>query len=226
MFILKREDVEITNILHPQKAQQIPILHYQGQTFRLLSVFTGAQREEALSFWRDLADRGKACVLLEEPDRHSVWGKVRLDELQASGGGAAAAATKDTTTNPLWIQTSLLLLQSTFQEIEDFLGARQARLFQQDLDEVFQQWQFPQAESSDLQEQLLTMDPLNDLPLPPWDEKLLHVLIAEVYRLGQTYFGNTSFTSRVLSVLDEIPSAQRPQAVSWLRSTPKGKLWQ
>jgi hypothetical protein len=82
MFILKRQDVEIKNVPHPSKDQPIPILYYQGQTFRLLSVFTAAQEEEAMTLWRDLTDnRGKACVLLEEPDRFSIWGTIRLEAL-------------------------------------------------------------------------------------------------------------------------------------------------
>ena len=65
MFILKRQDVEIVNVQNPQnKDQQIPILQYQGQSFRLLNMF-GDNRNEALALWRDLTDnKGKACVLL------------------------------------------------------------------------------------------------------------------------------------------------------------------
>jgi hypothetical protein len=47
MFILKRQDVEISSIQHPKREQQIPILTYQGQTFRLISVFSANQAEEA-----------------------------------------------------------------------------------------------------------------------------------------------------------------------------------
>ena len=75
MFILKRQDVDIKNVQHLSKDQPIPILYYQEQTFRLLSVFAAAQEEEAMALWRDLTDnRGKACVLLEEPERFSIWG--------------------------------------------------------------------------------------------------------------------------------------------------------
>lgn len=82
MFILKRQDVEISSIQHPKRDQKIPILTYQGITFRLISVFHANQEEEARALWRDLTDnQGKACVLLEEPDRYSIWGKVRLDQL-------------------------------------------------------------------------------------------------------------------------------------------------
>ncbi len=227
MFILKRQDVEISSISHPQKGQQIPILQYQGQTFRLLSVFGGVQREEAVAFWRDLTEnRGKACVLLEESDRYSVWGKVKLDQLQASPGGSPVGPTKDIKANQLHTQTCLLLLQGICLEVEDLLGPRQARLFQHDVAEVFEQWNFPQTDSPELRERFLSTDPLGTLQLPPWDEQLLHVLIGELHRLGQAYFGNTMFTGRVLAALDAIPSSERSQALAWLKATPKGKLWQ
>ena len=61
MFILKRQDVDIRTVQHPKKDQQIPILSYQGQTFRLLSVFSAAQEEDARALWRDLTDnRGQS----------------------------------------------------------------------------------------------------------------------------------------------------------------------
>lgn len=84
MFILKRQDVEIVNVQNPQnKDQQIPILQYQGQSFRLLNMF-GDNRNEALALWRDLTDnKGKACVLLEEPQRFSVWGRVKIDQIHS-----------------------------------------------------------------------------------------------------------------------------------------------
>ncbi|MEO0971350.1 MAG: hypothetical protein AAFX80_24325, partial [Cyanobacteria bacterium J06639_18] len=82
MFILKREDVEISTVLHPKRDQQVPILYYQEQTFRLIKVFPASQEEEAKSLWRELTDnRGKACVLLEEIERYSIWGKVRIENL-------------------------------------------------------------------------------------------------------------------------------------------------
>ncbi|HBE34093.1 MAG TPA: hypothetical protein DD990_23050, partial [Cyanobacteria bacterium UBA11368] len=117
MFILKRQDVEISSIQHPNRDQQIPILHYQGQTFRLISVFKASQEEEAKAFWRDLTDnRGKACVLLEEPERYSVWGKVRLDQLAGDAGESVK-------TTP-FTQACLLLLQAVYIDIEDLLGSR------------------------------------------------------------------------------------------------------
>jgi hypothetical protein len=50
MFILKRQDVGISMIQHPKKEdQQLPILNYQGQTFRLITVFKASEEEEAKS---------------------------------------------------------------------------------------------------------------------------------------------------------------------------------
>ena len=60
MFILKRQDVEIFNIKHPNLDQIIPIINYQRQTFRLLQIFPLNQAQEALALWRDLTDnKGK-----------------------------------------------------------------------------------------------------------------------------------------------------------------------
>lgn len=221
MFILKRQDVEITTIQHPKKDQQIPILHYQGQTFRLINVFNAAQEEEAKAFWRDLTDnRGKACVLLEEPDRYSVWGKVRLEQLGAETADQATDAT-----TPAFIQACLLLLQAVYIDIEDLLGARQAGLFQKEITGVLQQGRFPNSESPDAVHQLLNVDPLASLQVPPWQEHHLNTLLQEMHRLGKQHFGNASFTGRVLDALEDMPGSDRAQFLSWLKQSPSGKDW-
>lgn len=219
MFILKRQDVEISSMQHPKGDQQVLILHYQGQTFRLISVFNASQEEEAKAFWRDLTDnRGKACVLLEEPERYSVWGKIRLEQMASEGHGGD-------TTAPFYTQACLLVLQAVYIDIEDLLGARQAGLFQKDLAEVFRQWKFPQAETQEATNYLLTMDPLAALQPPPWQEHHVNTLMQELHRLGKAYFGNTSFADRALDALQDMPAAERSQFINWLNQTPIGKLW-
>jgi hypothetical protein len=223
MFILKRQDVEITTIQHPKKDQPIPILHYQGQTFRLLSIFSAVQEEEAKAFWRDLTDnRGKSCVLLEEPERYSVWGKVRLE--QAADGPNPQVDGTDTTS--AFTQACLLLLQAVYMDIEDLLGARQAGAFQKEIADVFKQWRFPQADSLAAIQQLLTIDPLALVNIPPWQEHHLNTLLQELYRLGKQHFGNTSFTERVMDALQDIAPKERSDFLGWLRQSPTGKLWQ
>jgi hypothetical protein len=221
MFILKRQDVEISSVQHPKRDQQIPILTYQGQTFRLISVFSASQEEEAKAFWRDLTDnQGKACVLLEEPERYSVWGKIRMEQLagEADGVGGGAIA-------PAYIKASLLMLQSVFIDIEDLLGGRQAGLFQKDLAEVFKQWHFPQAETPDAVKYLLTVDPLKAAQIPPWQEHHLNTLLQELHRLGKAYFGNTTFVERAVDTLQDLPGGDRNQFQAWLNQSPLGKLW-
>jgi hypothetical protein len=224
MFILKRQDVDITTIQHPKKDQQIPILHYQGQTFRLLNVFNAAQEEDAKAFWRELTDnRGKSCVLLEEPERYSVWGKVRLDqgpsdEMEGKG--------EHDETESSFIQACLLLLQAVYIDIEDLLGARQVGAFQKEITDVFHQWQFPQADSPTAVDQLLTLDPLTLTSVPPWQEHHLNTLLQELYRLGKQHFGNASFTERVMDALQDMPMRERGQFIAWLKRSPNGKLWQ
>lgn len=219
MFILKRQDVEITSIQHPKRDQQIPILNYQGQTFRLINVFNAQQAEEARAFWRDLTDnRGKACVLLEETDRYSVWGKVRLEQLGSEEGGGDALS-------PLFAQGCLLLLQAVYFDVEDLLGNRQAKSFQKDISKVFKQGQFPQADSPDAVKTLLTVDPLTSLQVPPWQDNHLNMLLEELYRLGKDYFGNTSFAEGINEILQDMPSGDRSQFLGWLNQSPKGKEW-
>ncbi|MBD2091615.1 hypothetical protein H6F67_17365 [Microcoleus sp. FACHB-1515] len=224
MFILKRQDVEITTIQHPKKDQQVPVLHYQGQTFRLLNVFSAAQEEDAKALWRDLTDnRGKACVLLEEPDRYSVWGKVRLDQLAQEGDHPVSS--EASTAPMLFIQASLLLLQAVYFDIEDLLGARQLSMFQKEIAAVFAQGRFPKADSPAAVQHLLTADPLVTPQIPPWQEHHLNVLLQELYRLGREHFGNPSFASRVLEALQDLPAADRNQFLAWMKRSPAGKLW-
>ncbi|MFB8795450.1 MAG: hypothetical protein U7126_14805 [Microcoleus sp.] len=221
MFILKRQDVEITNFQHPKRDQQIPILNYQGQTFRLINAFNGKQAEDARALWRDLTDnKGKACVLLEEPDRYSVWGKVRLDQLvgEEPTGTACAKA-------PLFAQGCLLLLQAVYFDVEDLLGARQATSFQKDIAKVFQQGNFPQADSPDAIKNWLTVSPLKGLNLPPWQEQHLKTLLQELHRLGKSYFGNTGFAEGVSDVLEDMPAQERNQFLDWLKQSALNKLW-
>lgn len=220
MFILKRQDVEISSIQHPKTGQQVPILNYQGQTFRLISVFSAKQEEEAKAFWRDLTDnRGKACVLLEEPDRYSVWGKIRIEQIseEPQGGGVAAA--------PFYTQGCLLLMQALYYDIEDLLGPRQAGAFQKQIAEIFKQWKFPQTDSADAVKKLLSLDPLEATSVPSWQEHHLNTLLQELHRLGREYFGNTSFTERTIDALQDMPDAERKQFIGWMNQSRLGQLW-
>jgi len=221
MFILKRQDVEISSVQHPKRDQQIPILTYQGQTFRLISVFNAGQEEDAKAFWRDLTDnQGKACVLLEEPERYSVWGKIRLEQLASEVESAANADQ-----SPTHIKACLLMLQAIYIDIEDLLGNRQAGLFQKDISEVFKQWRFPQADSPDAVKYLLTMDPVNAAQVPPWQEHHLNTLLQELHRIGKSYFGNTTFVERAVDALQDLSDTDQGNVKAWLNQSPLGKLW-
>lgn len=219
MFILKRQDVEISSVQHPKTGQQIPILNYQGQSFRLINVFGAAQAEEARAFWRDLTDnRGKACVLLEEPDRYSVWGKIKLEQIGEDGGGAGIAAA------PILTQACLLLMQAVFFDIEDLLGNRQATAFQKDIAQVLQKWKFPQVDSPKAVQKLLEMDPLEE-KMPAWQEHHITTLLQELFNLGKQYFGNDSFVAGAVDALQDLQQGERKQFIDWINQYPLGKLW-
>ena len=218
MIILTRKDVEISRIQHPTKEGQITILTYQGQKFRLISVFAANQEKEAKNFWRDLTDnRGKFCVLLQESEQHSVWGKISLDQLGTD-------ADVDTKSIP-FTQACLILLQTVYLDIEDLLGARQAKLFQKDLTSFFEQWHFPQADNAKAVAQLLEIDPLKNLNIPTWEEHHLINLLQELHRLGKEYFGNDNFAEGMGEILADMPQTEINQFFSWLNQSPLGKLW-
>ncbi|NJL44934.1 MAG: hypothetical protein HC922_02665 [Leptolyngbyaceae cyanobacterium SM2_3_12] len=223
MFILKRQDVDIKTMQHPQKDQQIPILSYQGQTFRLLSVFTAAQEEDARALWRDLTDnRGKACVLLEEPERFSIWGKIRLNSGEDTAG---RTATSSTLASDNYIRACLLILQVLYIDVEDLLGSKQGKQFEQDTAQIFREWKFPQANTPNAVKALLTVDPLAMPQLPPWEDHHLHRLLEETHRMGKDYFGNANFTGRALEALEDLSPQEQRQFRNWLQQTPMGKLW-
>lgn len=224
MFILKRQDVDIKTMHHPGKDQPIPILTYQGQTFRLLSVFNAAQEEDARALWRDLTDnRGKACVLLEEPERFSIWGKIRLDQPDADEGQGGEAGV--TLASPVYIKACLLLVQVLYMDVEDLLGPKQARQFETELSTVFTQWKFPQAGTPQAVKHLLTVDPLAMSSLPPWAEHHLHRLLESSYRMGRNFFGNATFAARSLEALEDLSKAEQKEVRNWLQNSPTGKVW-
>ncbi|MEA5516604.1 Npun_F0813 family protein [Nodularia sp. UHCC 0506] len=219
MFILKRQDVEISSIQHPKRDQQVPILNYQGQTFRLISVFKASQEEEARTLWRELTDnRGKACVLLEEPDRFSVWGKIRLDQIGNDTGSHSK--------NIIYVQGCLLLLQAVYLDIEELLGTRQATLFEKEIAELLQKQQFPGTTSLESVKHLVTTNALDLAKLPLWPENHLIILLQELHKLGKTYFGNANFAHQVTDTLQDMPEEERSLFMSWLNQSSLSKLWQ
>ncbi|TVQ07066.1 MAG: hypothetical protein EA368_15500 [Leptolyngbya sp. DLM2.Bin27] len=222
MFILKRQDVDIKTMHHPQRDQQIPVLSYQGQTFRLLSVFNAAQEEDARALWRDLTDnRGKACVLLEEPERFSIWGKIRLDQVDSDTGGD----TGPTPAEAILIKGCLLMLQALYMDVEDLLGGKQARQFQEDIAQMFATWKFPQTTAPDAVNNLLMLDPQAMPQMPLWQLHHLHRLLEEMHRIGKDYFGNANFAERALEAVEDLSPTEQSQFRRWLQQSPAGKIW-
>lgn len=218
MFILKREDVEISTVLHPKRDQQVPILYYQEQTFRLIKVFPASQEEEAKSLWRELTDnRGKACVLLEEIERYSIWGKVRIENLGNDSDERQNIA--------VLVQGSILLLQAIYLDIEEFLGSKQASLFEKDITAFFSEHKFPQVTTLQGVKLLLNFDPFQTVQVPHWQETHIVTLLQELHRLGKSYFGNTNFAHPVAEKLQDMPQEERSQFTQWLNESSLKKIW-
>lgn len=218
MFILKREEVEIVNVKHPSQERKIPILKYNNQTFRLINVFPAEKAEEAINAWRDLADnQHKFCILLEETERYSVWGKIKLKQ-------DLGEQTKEDLL-PL-IQASILILQTVYLDIEDLFGSRQAERFIEEITGIFREGKFPEIDSQQTVKNLLKMDPLDKMVIPSWQENHLSTLLEELHRLGKDYFGNTNFATNIQDILLDLPTSEQQSFISWLHRTSLGKLWQ
>ncbi|WP_088240786.1 Npun_F0813 family protein [Calothrix rhizosoleniae] len=219
MFILKKQDVEISTIQHPKRDQQVPVLYYQEQTFRLIHVFPASEEEEAVALWRDLTDnRGKACVLLEEPERYSIWGKVRLKQPNDCD-------TDELSKVSLLSKASLLLIQAVHMDIEDLLGSRSSKLFTQDIAKILEKHKLV-SNPSETVEKLLNINPLRAAQSPIWKEKQLVILLQELHQLGKKYFGNENFAYKVTDQLEEMTDEDRSVFIRWLKISPLSKLWQ
>lgn len=210
MFLLTPEDVEITSIQHPKKAKKVPILSYQDKTFRLLSVYKANQHAEAQAYWRDLTENeGKACVLLEEPSRYSVWRQVRIN-INLLQPVAPVAYTK----------ACVLIIQALYSDIEQILGSKQAKKFGMTL-EVNAKG--PMTAAGGLGA-LLRLNPLKEV-LPNWEEDDLSALLLELHRLGSRFFGRTQFVPRTLGALDELSGNDKAVFLNWLGLSLLGHLW-
>ncbi|MEO1561055.1 MAG: Npun_F0813 family protein [Cyanobacteria bacterium J06632_19] len=215
---MKRQDVEISSIVHPKRDQQIPVLHYQGQTFRLISLFKANEEEKARALWRELTDnRGKACVLLEEEQRFSVWGKIRLDQFDSE------ASTQSN--NKILTVASILLLQAVYMDIEEFLGAKQASSFKKEISKILSQWQFPAASSPNAIDYLLSINPLEPIEIPFWQEDYVIVFLEDLHRLGKAYFGSSDFAHQVMDALQDMSVPERTIFMNWLKNSSVSKLW-
>ncbi|MBD1866072.1 hypothetical protein H6F88_27935 [Oculatella sp. FACHB-28] len=221
---VRKPDIQIASAWDPTRNKRIPILHHQDQTFRLLNVFPKSQSKEVSFIWWNLTDNlGKTCLLLKGSKSHSIWEKVHLDELidDASLPWNTADAANST-----FVKATLLLLQAVYAEVDYFFGTRHAELFEKDVTKVIQQENFPQSDSRDLVRQLLKVDPLIAAHLVVWQERHLTILLQKVYELALEFFSNDTFTARVFSALEDLPTKERVMFTVWLAEQfPDGKTW-
>ena len=112
-----------------------------------------------------------------------------------------------------------------YAEVEDFLGNRQATSFKQDLLKILQKGSLGQT-TPEAVNALLNDDPLSSMQLPPWDENKIQFLLGELHTLASSYFGGTGFVANAVDVLNDMSGAHQEKFIGWLKSTPKGKLWQ
>ncbi|MEL6940025.1 MAG: Npun_F0813 family protein [Cyanobacteria bacterium J06598_1] len=210
MFLLTPQDVDITNIQHPKQPKKIPILSYQERNFRLLSVFPASQSNEAHAEWRELTDnQGKACVLLEEPHRFSLWRLVNIDQSLLDPVAPVSHS-----------KACVLIIQSLYGDVEQLLGAKQAKKFGATL-AMDAQKQVNDAGGFGV---LLRMNPLVEVP-PRWEEDDLSALMLALHRLGSQFFGRSKFVARTLGALNVLPGSDRDAFINWIKMSLLADMW-
>lgn len=210
MFVLSPEDVQISSIQHPKRPKKVPLLSYEDKTFRLLSVFRAHQRREAEAALKDLTENeGKACVLLQESHRLSLWGHVRIDKGLLNPVMSTAYA-----------KSCLLLIQALYGDVEQLLGRKQAKSF----GTVLAMTVYEPLRIAGGLEAVLKINPLTE-DVPVWGEDDLCALLLEIHRLGTRFFGRSHFAPRTLAALDILPGNDQAIFLTWLRLSLLGNLW-
>ncbi|MFK8182776.1 MAG: Npun_F0813 family protein [Phormidesmis sp.] len=210
MFLLTPSDVEIIQVQHPKKAKKIPILSYHDKTFRLLSIFAAQQEAAARSAWQDLTEnKGKVGVLLEEPERYSVWQQVNLDVNLLKPIVPAA-----------YSKACVLMIQALYGDVEQLLGGKQAKSFGAALATNAA----PQLQTAGGLGNLLRLNPLTEV-LPSWEETELNILLQTLHQLGAKFFGRAKFAERTLQSLEELTPNDRNLFLQWLSISSLQKLW-
>jgi hypothetical protein len=221
---VRKPDIQIASAWDTTRNKRVPILRHQDQTFRLLNVFPKSQSKEVSFIWWNLTDNlGKTCLLLKGSKSHSIWEKIRLDEI--IDDASLPWNTADAASSTL-VRAALLLLQAVYAEVDYFFGTRHAELFEKDVVRVLQRESFPQSDARDLVRQLLKVDPLIAAHLVVWQERHLSILLQKVYELALEFFSNDTFTARVFSALEDLPTLEQIAFTDCLAEQfPDSKVW-
>lgn len=209
ILVLKRQDVELSRVLEPESSRVVMILLYGGQTFRLMSQFSAAQKDKAKALCESLAEsRGQRCVLLDQVHTYSVWLEISRDR----------QSTPSPTSTPIpptaeisLTQACILIVQAIAQDIEDLMGTSQKMAFQEDVTKLLKQCLIPGSQSPEAINPLLILNPLSATQLPHWQQKDIENLFPRLGRLGKKYYGSTTFVERAVDALKALPVYTNPR---------------
>lgn len=221
---IHQQHIQITSGWDVTKHKRVPIFRYQTQTFCFLNVFPLSQGKDVSFIWWNLTNNlGKTYLLLKGSKSYSIWEKAPADQIFDDADLPWKAA--DTLSATL-VRAGLVMLQATYAEIDFFFGAHYAELFEQDIAELFQTENFPQADSLNSVQQLLKIDPWIAAHMVSWQRRHLDTLLQELYRLAAKIFGNDTFTTRVLSALDDLAASEQAKFRSWLmEDATASRVW-
>jgi hypothetical protein len=223
ILVLQPKDVETNKILTRKQDTNILTLKYQGKNYERLNIFFNTSlQQKAFEFCQKfINEHQKDCLLINEQRGFSVWSEIQqksTKELSTPEKAEIVPANvvttneeKDTLETSLYItQASLLIFQIITDDIEDLMGTKQKKAFQQELTKILEESSLPGTESSKQVTYLLDIDPINTDNLPLWRQKDMENLFSQLTFVAIKYFGNTSFVERTIDVLKEISIYNQP----------------
>lgn len=216
---IQEQDVQMASCWDRARNKQTSILKYQNQAFRLINAFPTSQLEEVRFMWWNLTDTlGKTCLLLNSPKGCSLWERVEPEQMSNYQVVEIETGESQAEVIPLALaKASLLLLQAVYADVDYVLGFEYADRLQQGIGTVLQQEKFPQATSATEIKRLFQVEPLIIAQTLPWQEIHLNMLLLQLYRMAEAFFGNDNFVARVSECLDDLSPRERSEFFDWLK---------
>jgi hypothetical protein len=191
-------------------------LSYQDSIFRLIGQFNSREKERAKNLAESLVEsRRQRCIILEQGPIYSVWLEVSSEQSAVKTSQEVTSEknipTTSTTANISQTQACLLIIQTIADDIDDLMGTSQKRSFQEDLTKIFKQCLLPGAETSQIINPLLIVNPFTATKLPIWGQKEIDLLFPRLGQLGKKYFSSTTFVERTVNILQDLPVYSNPK---------------
>jgi hypothetical protein len=205
MPIIDPQLVNIEIITLPGEREAGIRLNYQGQIYNLVRAFADHKREQAEQQLQQLVEANSntahrsildCYLLVRETGYYSLWAiDLTLNILKSSNHADERLEVQ---------QASIWLFQELWLQWQDLLGAKQLRVFAENL-----LTNTPQLESWADIDRLLSLDPLATAKLASWSELDFSTFDRQLYHLTQKKIGQQFGTKLTIDIIQAMPDSLR-----------------